>query len=181
MDLTAGWRAQNSTQAFTLQSPRGDAQVQLLSLGEARGDLAARLFQALGRAPWATVQRGNRGEFETAVSRGYANGKPYEALAFRNAGQDLLLLGLARDRNGEAPMRDAFHTSSSSLRRLDSGERARLQPLRIHLVKLDRKTTYRDLAKGSPLGADAEATLRLINGDWPDAEPDRGRTIKVIR
>ncbi|MBU3693769.1 MAG: peptidase M48 Ste24p [Rhodocyclaceae bacterium] len=181
IDLPAGWRTQNTTQALTVQSPRGDAQLQLLSLGEARGDLAARLYQALGKAPGVSVKRATGGDFEAALSRGHANGQPYEALAFRVAGQDLLLLGLARDRNTEGLMRDAARASAASLRRLDDGDRAQLRPLRIHLVKLDRKTTYRELAKGSPLGADAEATLRLLNGDWPDAEPERGRTVKVIR
>ena len=181
MRLPAGWRAQNGSQALVLRSPRGEAQMQLQSLGAARGEITARLHEALGRAPWASVQRTTTADFEAAASRGRANGTPFEALAVRVAGQDLLLLGLARDRDGEALMREAFRTSASSLHRLDEAERARLQPLRIHLVRVERSTTYRDLAKASPLGADAEATLRLLNGDWPAGEPQRGRIVKVVR
>lgn len=181
MQLPGGWRVQNSRDALTLQSPRGTAQIQLVSLGAADGDIAVRLHEALGRAPWAAVQNTSAGGFEAATSRGNASGTPYEALALRVSGQDVLLLGVARDREEESRMRDAFRSSTASLHRLDDQARAQLQPLRIHLVRLDRDTAYRDLAKGSPLGPEAESVLRLLNGDWPAGEPQRGRIVKVIR
>jgi hypothetical protein len=49
------------------------------------------------------------------------------------------------------------------------------------LQKIDRRITYRELTKDSPLGTEAESTLRLINGYWPASKPERSRTVKVIR
>jgi len=181
MKLPTGWRVQNSSQTLTVGSPRGEAQLQLVGLGAARGDIAARLQQALGRAPHTTIARGDRNGIEFASTRGNVNGAPFEALGFRSGGQDLLLIGLARDRNAESSMQAAFRAAVDGLHPLDAAERESLKPLRIRLQKIDRRTTYRELAKSSPLGGEAESILRLINGDWPAGEPARGRTIKVVR
>lgn len=179
--LPAGWRVQNTVQTLTVQSPRDEVQLQITGLGAARGDLAARLQQTLGRTPHTPVARGQRNGIEVATTQGQADGVPFAALAFRSTGQDLLLVGLARDRKAEALLRAAFRETADSLHPLDAAERASLKPLRIRLQQIERRTTYRELAKGSPLGADAESLLRLINGDWPAGEPERGRSVKVIR
>jgi predicted Zn-dependent protease len=181
MNLPSGWRVQNSMQSLIVQAPRNEAQLRLVGLGDARGDIAARLRQALGRTPHTTIARGNRSGIKFANTRGNANGAPFQAIGFRSGGQDLLLTALARDRNAESSMQAAFRAAADSLHPLDAAERESLKPLRICLQKIDRRITYRELTKDSPLGTEAESTLRLINGYWPASKPEHSRTVKVIR
>ncbi len=41
-------------------------------------------------------------------------------------------------------------------------------------------TRFADLARGSPLGRDAEGVLRLVNAMYPAGRPKPGRPLKVL-
>jgi hypothetical protein len=41
--------------------------------------------------------------------------------------------------------------------------------------------TYAELARGSPLGPEAEGYLRLLNGQYPEGEPITGQLIKIVK
>lgn len=181
LDLPAGWKVQNNPQQLLAQAPRGDAQLQLVALGAPRDGIESQLRRALRLGPRETVQQQRINGLEAASVSGVANGTPFRALAVRLEQQDLLLVGLARDRNALTTLTPAFRDSAGSIRRLSQAEADALQPLRIRLLTVKRETTYQALAKDSPLGDGAADVLRLINGDWPSGEPTRGRTIKVVR
>jgi predicted Zn-dependent protease len=51
---------------------------------------------------------------------------------------------------------------------------------RVRIVTAGAKDSFAELAKNSTLKDNAEPTLRLINGMYPDGEPMAGELIKII-
>ncbi len=68
-----------------------------------------------------------------------------------------------------------------SFHRLRAEERALARAPRIRLHRVRRGDTYASLARSASLPNDAEAILRLLNGDYPDGDLRAGRQIKVVR
>jgi predicted Zn-dependent protease len=68
-----------------------------------------------------------------------------------------------------------------SFRALGPGELDRAEPLVIHVVEAGNDTRIEALAADSPLPGDAEQRLRLLNGLYPDGEPEAGELVKVVR
>lgn len=64
---------------------------------------------------------------------------------------------------------------------LSATDRKKAAPLHIRLVRAGKGDTYARLARNSPLGEEAEARLRLLNGHWPDGQPQPGQWLKVVR
>ena len=73
-----------------------------------------------------------------------------------------------------------MRTSVKSFHAISEAERKLARPLSIKLVTADANTRFAELARGSPLGRNAEGTLRLINALYPAGEPKPGQTLKVI-
>jgi predicted Zn-dependent protease len=64
---------------------------------------------------------------------------------------------------------------------LNAADRKKAAPMHVRLVRVGKGETYARLARNSPLEGDAEARLRLLNGDWPTGEPEVGQWLKVVR
>tara|TARA_Y100001970_G_scaffold6943_2_gene7953 strand:- start:4474 stop:5892 length:1419 start_codon:yes stop_codon:yes gene_type:complete len=67
-----------------------------------------------------------------------------------------------------------------SFDKLTGAQKRLALPLKIQLHRVLKGDTYSSLAKNSPISFDAEAKLRLLNGDYPDGRLKIGRIIKVI-
>ena len=89
--------------------------------------------------------------------------------------------GLAPDDETFERLDDEFLGIIRSLHALTESERERAKPLRIELVRADAGDTYESLVQPTPRLEDAVARTRLLNGDWPDGEPEPGRLVKVLR
>lgn len=68
-----------------------------------------------------------------------------------------------------------------SYRPLKPAERKLAEPVRLHLVRARAGQSLAALAKDSPLPADGEAQLRLLNGLYPGGEPRPGEWLKTLR
>ncbi|QNH06202.1 M48 family metalloprotease [Pseudomonas sp. B11D7D] len=68
-----------------------------------------------------------------------------------------------------------------SYRPLKAAERKLAEPVRLHLVRAKSGQSLSALAKDSPLPADGEAQLRLLNGLYPSGEPRPGEWLKTLR
>ncbi|MDN5515415.1 MAG: M48 family metalloprotease [Pseudomonas sp.] len=68
-----------------------------------------------------------------------------------------------------------------SYRPLKAAERKLAEPVRLHLVRAKAGQILSALAKDSPLPADGEAQLRLLNGLYPSGEPRPGEWLKTLR
>jgi len=93
--------------------------------------------------------------------------------------------GVARDAparaNAGGALEREFLDSVHSLRLLRPGERTLARGLRLDIVAARAGDTFARLAGRGPLGADTENILRLLNGRYPQGEPQRGQLIKRIR
>jgi len=95
--------------------------------------------------------------------------------------QAFLFIGAFRDR-GPLELHDpAFVSVIRSFRGLSRADKALAEPMRIRLHRVRQGDTYARLARQSPLGEGAEDRLRLLNGHWPDGQPEPGQWLKVVR
>ncbi len=85
---------------------------------------------------------------------------------------------------GRSPLEihdDSFMAVIRSFRGMTEADAELARPLRVRLHRVRAGENYRALAAASPLGDEAEARLRLLNGHWPEGEPEAGDWIKVVR
>ncbi|CAM3663201.1 M48 family metalloprotease [Ectopseudomonas alcaliphila] len=68
-----------------------------------------------------------------------------------------------------------------SYRPLKAAERKLAEPVRLRLVRAKAGQSISALAKDSPLPADGEVQLRLLNGLYPSGEPRPGEWLKTLR
>ncbi|HDZ56798.1 MAG TPA: peptidase M48 Ste24p [Pseudomonas xinjiangensis] len=101
--------------------------------------------------------------------------------AIVRGGQAFLFVGAFKGRGPLENYDDAFLSVIRSFRPLSAADRKRAQPLHVRLYRVRRGDSYEQLAEESPLGEQAEAQLRLLNGDWPDGQLKAGQWLKVIR
>ncbi len=78
------------------------------------------------------------------------------------------------------PERDFFNTVRS-VRKLKSGERKLASSKKIKVVRARSGDTFARLARRSGLQQYGEENLRLLNGMYPDGEPEPGQLIKIIQ
>lgn len=106
---------------------------------------------------------------------------PRRVAAILRKDQLILFVGAVR---GQARLEnyDAGFTSViRSFAGLSAADRKKAAPMHLRLVRAGRGDTYARLARKSPLGENAQARLRLLNGHWPDGEPEPGEWLKVVR
>lgn len=177
-----GWTTSNQKQAVLAVSPQKDAVVEVTLAQQATADLAARAFFA---------ERGVTGDWPT---RGTVNGLPSLAAPFAAVTQRDTLRGtvLFLEYGGAVyrllgyssvarwpTYRPAAVRALESFARLTDPAALNVQPLRIDIVTLDRRTTLAELARGRPSPAPV-ATLALINQVEPETPLAAGQTVKWI-
>ncbi len=181
----AGWRVQNSQEAVALVNAAGDAglimQVVPPKAGNAHDDIIRNVFRleqgrterlALGGFPathFAGVARNRQGQaqaIEATVVTGPAN-------------RHFLLFYGARDAQALARARGQLREAEATFRALSAADRAAARPWVLKTVPFQRGALG-PLARQSPLGGNAEAPLRLLNGVYAGGEPPAGQPIKVV-
>ena len=106
---------------------------------------------------------------------------PRRVAAILRKDQLVLFIGAVR---GQARLEshDAeFVSVIRSFAGLSAADRKKAAPMHIRLVQVNKGDTYARLARNSPLGDDAQAQLRLLNGHWPDGQPEQGQWLKVVK
>lgn len=78
------------------------------------------------------------------------------------------------------PDREFFDTVQS-VRKLKSDERRLASSKKIKVVRAKSGDTFSRLARGLNLEQHGEENLRLLNGMYPDGEPEPGQLIKIIQ
>jgi predicted Zn-dependent protease len=115
----------------------------------------------------------------TAVTQGktpFGQG-PVRVAAVFHGNNVLVINGFAR--NG-LPDRDFFQTVKS-VRRLNTEELQLATEKKIRLVRTKNGDSFARLAEKSSLTRYAEDQLMLLNGLYPDGEPEPGQLIKIIQ
>ena len=68
-----------------------------------------------------------------------------------------------------------------SFHALTPNEKLLSAALSIKIIQANQATHYHELAESSPLLQMPEATLRLLNGQYPDGRPKPQQLLKVIQ
>jgi predicted Zn-dependent protease len=92
-----------------------------------------------------------------------------------------LLAGLVENSGDLARFDDIFLATATSFHTLTDKERELARPYRIQLYTVKPGDTYASLAKKTPFPNYREERLRLINGQYPDGEPEPGTIIKLVQ
>jgi predicted Zn-dependent protease len=179
-----GWLIENETGRVLGYAPQGAAEIQLtvedlnkrippgefarerLNMGDLREE---KTFEVNGLTGYsALAPKGVFNRWNARLGIVYHDGRAY------------VFWGEPKDGKEPPGFGEHFDATLRSFHPLRPDEQQAAREWRIQLIKADGKTRYRDLAQQSPLGADAEAQLRLLNQQYPDGEPQTGQMLKIV-
>lgn len=175
-----GWRVQNQPDRVAAINPQGTALVELRP-GPKNAQPMDALQKALKLDQGARFESGSVNGNPAAFAAGAMQGKPVLAAAIKHGGGQYLFAALAKDANAYNQNRNEMKATINSFHSLTAEERRRAKPHVIRMVKAQPGMTMAQLAAQSPLGASAEAQLRLMNGLYPSGEPKAGQMVKIVQ
>ena len=187
--LTAppGWQVKNGAEAVMLVNGAGDAGLIVRLVPEKAGSTheeiirnvvkptdgrsERRSFNGLSATHFEGTRRNEQGQAQGVVVS-VVTGPANRNYLMQYAAKDAAALQRAA-----AQMREA----ESSFRPLSSAERSVARPWTLRTAAYPAGG-FAELARSSPLGPQAEATLRLLNGAYASGpEPRPGSAVKVVR
>ncbi len=185
MTAPPGWTVQNGADAVTLVNPQGDAGLVMKLVPPQAGSNHEQILQKMGAQQGRTDRRSINGlsatHFEGTARNAQGQARPLEATLVDGPGGKTFLLGVAAS-NAQAMQRSerGLREATSSFRGLTAADRAAARPFVIDAVPYPRGG-FAQLARSSPLGDNAEAQLRLLNGVYVEGTPTVGKLVKVVR
>lgn len=178
LQFPPGWQAKADAGRAVAISPTGDARVEFRRGSDA---LQASLQQAYAFDEGVRFSEGALSGHAAVFAAGAQHGQPTIAAAVSVAGSIYLIAGIAHDAAAYTRERNALRGVINSFRALTAEEREAARPHGLRLVSVRPGMTLAGLAQQSPLGADAETRLRLLNGFYPKGEPKLGQLIKIVQ
>jgi predicted Zn-dependent protease len=175
-----GWRIQNRPDRVVAISPKADALVELQQGPKSAKPLDT-LQKGLKLDAGARYDSGKLSGYPAAFAAGAQNGKPVVVAAVVFNGTQYLIAGMAKDKPAYERERSTLRAAINSFRAITPAERQAARPYRLRLETAQAGTTMAALARQSPLGADAESQLRLMNGLYPGGEPKPGQLLKIVQ
>lgn len=185
--LTApeGWRVQNSHEAVALVNGAGDAGLVVQVVPPKAGNSHDEIIRNVFRLEQGRTERLALGGFPATHFAGIARNRQGQAqaveatIATGPANRHFLLFYGARDAQALARARGQLRLAEASFRAFAAADRAAARPWVLKTVSYQRGALGQ-LARQSPLGGNAEAQLRLLNGVYAGGEPPAGQPIKVV-
>lgn len=178
LQFPAGWRVQNQARRVVAVSPKNDALIELRP--GPKNDRSMETLQALKLDPGARFVAGNINGLPASFAAGSLQGRPLLVSAVVFNGSQYLVAGLSRDVNAYNQHGDTLKAAMNSFHALTTAQRAVAKPYQIRLVAAPASSSISKLASASPL-EHAVAQLRLLNGLYPNGEPQAGQILKVIQ
>jgi len=178
------WTIDNRPDRVVFKAPGGEAGVIMtLKTAGPNDDPRKRLLDEFGELDdgESFSAGGYPGYTGIASGRNQAGGDQTRVALIIKDDQAWYFRGMAPDETTFADLDHNFLAIAHSLHSLGPGERERAQPLHIEIVRAGAGDTYESLATETPRLKDAAARTRLLNGDWPDGEPEPGELVKVLR
>lgn len=180
MQFPPGWRVENRPDRVVAMNPGGDALVELRQ-GPKHDRPLETLQKGIKLDPGARYDSGRLGGYPAAFAAGAQQGKPVVAAAVVFNGTQYLIAGMAKDKPAYERERNALRGAINSFRAITPAERQAARPYVLQLVTAQPGMTMAGLARQSPLGADAESQLRLMNALYPSGEPKPGQRLKIVQ
>lgn len=185
--LTApeGWRVQNTHEAVALVNGAGDAGLIVQMVPPQAGNSHEEIIRNVFRLEQGRIERLALGGFPATHFAGIARNRQGQAQAVEATvatgpgNRHFLLFYGARDAQALSRARGQLREAEVSFRPLTAAERAAARPWVLKTVPYPRGG-FAQLARQSPLGGDAEAQLRLLNGVYAGGEPPAGQMVKIV-
>ncbi len=187
--LTApsGWRIQNAQDSITLINAAGDAGLVVRPVPEKAGKTHEEIIRSVIKPTQGrTEKRDLNGLSATYFSgaRQNAQGQSQNVQATIVTGpqsRNYLLLYAAKDAAALQRAGAQLREAEGSFRALSSADRSAARPWTLRTTTFPRGG-FAELAKRSPLTANAEQQLRLVNGVYGSnaGDPKPGQPVKVI-
>jgi predicted Zn-dependent protease len=175
-----GWQVRNRPDRVVATNPAGDALLELQQ-GPKRGQPLETLQKGVKLDAGARYDSGKLGGYPAAFAAGAQAGKPVVVAAVAFDGTQYLIAGMTRDTAAYERERSALRATINSFHAITAAEKKAARVYTLQLVKAEAGQTMADLARKSPLGADAERQLRLMNGLYPSGEPEPGQLLKIVQ
>ena len=175
-----GWRVQNRPDRVVAMSLQGDALVELQP-GPKNGQPLETLQKGLKLDAGARYDSGSLSGYPAAFAAGAQQGKPVVVAAVVFNGAQYLIAGMTKDKEVYDRERSALRAAINSFHAITSAEKLAARPYVLRLINVQPGMTMAGLARQSPLGADAEGQLRLMNDLYPDGEPKPGQLLKIVQ
>ncbi len=181
----AGWSFDNNADELYIINPAGDAAVVMKLIPPNAGKTHEEILRNGFKASQGRTERNPISGFESTYFVGQRaaaqnqsqplevtliNGPGGRTYAFLHAGRDAATL----QRN-----RAALREATASFRAFAAGDRAAARPWSIRTVSMP-SGGFAELARRSPLGAQAERQLKLLNGVYGSGNIAAGRPVKVV-
>ncbi len=180
MQFPPGWRVQNRPDRVLAMSPGGDALVELQPGPKGSKPLET-LQKGVKLDAGARYDNGTLSGYPAAFAAGSQQGKPVVVAAVVFNGSQYLIAGMARDKPTYARERDTLRAAINSFRAITPAEKRAARPYVLQVISVQPGMTMAGLARQSPLEADAESQLRLLNDLYPSGEPKPGQRLKIVR
>jgi predicted Zn-dependent protease len=175
-----GWQVQNRPDRVMALSPTGDALVELQS--GPKGDKPLETLQkGLKLDAGARYDSGRLSGYPAAFAAGAQQGKPVVVAAVVFNGTQYLIAGISKDKPTYDRERNTLRAAINSFHAITPAEKQAARPYVLQLLTAQAGMTMAGLAEQSPLGADAESQLRLMNGLYPSGEPKPGQLLKIVQ
>lgn len=175
-----GWRVQNRADRVVAMSPQGDALVELQQ-GPKHDKPLETLQKGIKLDAGARYDSGSLSGYPAAFAAGAQQGKPVVVAVVVFNGTQYLIAGMAKDASAYARERGALRAAINSFRAMTAAEKLAARPHVLQLLTVQPGMTMAGLARQSPLGADAESQLRLLNGLYPGGVPQPGQVLKIVQ
>jgi predicted Zn-dependent protease len=181
LDYPRGWTVLNRPDVVLGHTEDESAFIAMtLETVDGKSDVADLLRMRAGKQQLTQEQRFSGQGFQglMAILPGQS---PRRVAAILRKDQLILFIGAVRGQTRLESHDAEFVSVIRSFAGLSAADRKKAAPMHIRLVRVSKGDTYARLARNSPLGEDAQAQLRLLNGHWPDGQPEQGQWLKVVR
>lgn len=180
MQFPPGWGVHNRADRVVAMHPAGDALLELRP-GPSRGQPLDALQKGVRLDPGARYDTGRLGGFPAAFAAGARGGRPVVATAVALDSGQYVIAGMARDVAAYERERSALRAAINSFHAISPAEKRAARTYSLQLITVRAGQTMAGLARQSPLSAGAEVQLRLMNGLYPNGEPEPGQALKIVQ
>jgi len=181
----AGWSFDNNPDELYIINPQGDAAVVMKLIPPNAGKTHDEILRNGFKASQGRTERNPIGGFEATYFIGQRAAEqnqtqPLEVTLINGpGGRTYALLHAARDAAALQRNRATLREATASFRAFAASDRAAAKPWSIRSVSMPAGG-FADLARRSPLGAQAERQLKLLNGVYGGGTVAAGRPVKVV-
>jgi predicted Zn-dependent protease len=180
----AGWSIDNNADELLIVNPAGDAALVMKLVPPEAGKTHEEILRNGFKASTGRVERTPVAGFDATYFVGQRTvnnqAQPLEVTLVTGPGNRVFaLLHAGRDANALQRSRAGLREAAASFRAFAPTDRAAARPWTVRLQPMPAGG-FAELARRSPLGANAERQLRLLNGVYAGGTIAPGRAVKVV-